>query len=135
MHAFGNLKTISEPDPQFGTVTTSYTYDILNHLTNVSMPRGSNTQTRTFNYASGNTVGAYLLSATNPENGTVTCAYNSDRTLHTKTDAKGQVLTYLFDQYGRILQVSSGNPGTGIRTYTYDSNSVDSTYSLTLWDD
>ncbi len=36
------------------------------------MPRGSNTQTRSFNYNVGKTVGIDLLSATNPENGTVT---------------------------------------------------------------
>jgi hypothetical protein len=51
---------------------TNYTYDILGHLTQVSMPRGATTQTRTFNYTSGNSVGAHLLSATNPENGQVT---------------------------------------------------------------
>jgi len=36
---------------------------------------GCYTQTRTFNYATGNTIGAFLLSATNPENGTVTYTY------------------------------------------------------------
>ena len=51
------------------------------------MPRGSNTQTRSFNYLTGSTVGIDL-SATNPENGTVNYTYNSDHTLHTKTDAK-----------------------------------------------
>ena len=38
----------------------------------LTVPRGSNTQTRTFNYNVGTTVGIDLLSATNPENGTVT---------------------------------------------------------------
>jgi len=49
MDAFGNLTEVSETDPSLGTVTTTYTYDMLNHLTGVSMPRGSTTQTRTFN--------------------------------------------------------------------------------------
>jgi hypothetical protein len=57
---------------------TSYVYDLMNHLTLVSMTRGSTTQTRTFNYTKvGNIVGAELLSATNPENGTVNYTYDS----------------------------------------------------------
>ncbi len=92
MDAFGNLTSVREPDPlnqPTGTLTTSYAYDMLNHLTTVSMPRATGTQTRTFNYTTGTTVGTLLLSATNPENGTVTYAYNTDKTLATKTDAKG----------------------------------------------
>src|ERR1019366_9954096 len=48
--ALGNLVTVVEPDPgnkRNGTLTTSYTYDWMNHVTQVSMPRGSTTQTRT----------------------------------------------------------------------------------------
>ena len=56
--AFGNLVVVQQPDPALGNVATSYTYDVLNHLTSVSMPRGSTTQTRTFNYNSGTTVTA-----------------------------------------------------------------------------
>jgi YD repeat-containing protein len=50
----GNLVTVVEPDPANqpgGTLTTSYTYDWMNHLVGVSMPRGSTTQTRTFVYS------------------------------------------------------------------------------------
>ena len=72
------------------------------------MPRGSNTQTRTFNYLTGTTVGIDLLGATNPENGTVTYTYNSDHTLHTKTDAKSQVFTYSYDSYKRLKQIMVG---------------------------
>ena len=75
MDAFGNLVTVVEPDPTLGNVTTSYTSNVLNHLIHVSMPRGSTTQTRTFNYNSGTTVTGLLQSATNPENGTVTYTY------------------------------------------------------------
>ena len=98
MDAFGNLTTVVEPDAsQTSTnnqATTTYTYDVLNHLIGVSMPRrmpGGNvvTQTRTFNYS-----GAYLLSSTNPENGTVSYGYNADGTLASKTDAKGQTILY-----------------------------------------
>jgi hypothetical protein len=53
--ALGNLTQVQEPDPALGTVSTHYSYDMLNHLTQVSMPRGSNTQTRSFNYITGTT--------------------------------------------------------------------------------
>jgi YD repeat-containing protein len=141
MDAFGNLVVVSEPDPTLGTVTTSYSYDVLNHLTLVSMPRGSNTQTRTFNYNSGTTVTGFLQSATNPENGTVTYTYNSKNLLATKTDAKSQELTYAYDGYNRLTSVSlippytcppppqSCNPPPPqvLRTYYYDTNPLDST--------
>jgi YD repeat-containing protein len=115
MDAFGNLTTVVEPDASqtnaSNQATTTYTYDALNHLIGVSMPRqmpGGNvvTQTSTFNYLVGNTITAYLQSATNPENGTVSYSYNSDGTMATKLDAKGQALTYAYDGYGRVLTVS-----------------------------
>src|ERR1700726_4657452 len=101
MDAFGNLTQVVETDPTLGQVTTNYTYDMLNHLITVSMPRGSNTQTRTFNYipSGTTTVGAYLLSATNPENGTVTYTYNSNGLVASKTDANRQAFTYQYDSY------------------------------------
>src|SRR5229473_1028471 len=127
MDAFGNLTSVVEPDPTYTTVTTAYSYDMLNHLTQVSMPRGSTTQTRSFNYTSGTTVGAHLLSATNPENGTVSYTYNTDHTLNTKTDAKGQVFSYTYDGYKRLLTVSVGS--NLLRTYSYDTNPYDGAYS------
>jgi YD repeat-containing protein len=130
MDAFGNLTQVSEQDPSLGTVTTTYSYDILNHLIGVSMPRGSTTQTRTFNYTnSSNVVGALLLSATNPENGRVTYTYNpTTMTLATKTDNKGQVFNYSYDSLNRLTQVSVG--GTLLRSYFYDMNPDNQSYSL-----
>ena len=70
----GNLVTVTEPDPGGGAnLITSYTYDVLNHLTGVSMPRNGYTQTRSFTCS-----GMDLVSATNPENGTVTYQIRSD---------------------------------------------------------
>ena len=46
----GNLITVLEPDPNNqpgGTLTSSYTYDWMNHVTQVAMTRGSTTQYRT----------------------------------------------------------------------------------------
>ncbi len=107
MNALGQLTQVNEPNPAGGSdYVTTYTYDTLGHLTGVSMPRPSGTQTRTFNY--GNPPGAQLLSATNPENGTVTYTYNSDNTLATKTDAKSQQVQYSYDSYKRVTQIRRG---------------------------
>jgi RHS repeat-associated protein len=146
MDAFGNLTKVVEPDAsQTNTnnqATTTYTYDLLNHLTNVSMPRqmpGGNTvtQSRAFSYG-----GVYLVSTTNPESGTVSYTYNTDGTMATKTDAKaaqgGYYLQYLYDSYGRVTTVQTVKPDplnnnpptvTVLRTYTYDSNPFDPSYS------
>ncbi len=132
MDAFGNLLAVAETDPSLGLVWTYYTYDVLNHLTNVSMPRGGNTQTRTFNYTTSNVVGAFLLSATNPENGTVTYTYNSNNMLASKTDAKGNQLTYQYDSYNRLTSVTWANAPSGaqvLRSYMYDNNTLDSSFS------
>src|SRR5579862_8477835 len=83
------------------------------------MPRGSNTQTRTFNYNTGSTVTGFLQSATNPENGTVTYAYGNNL-LTSKTDAKSQKLIYAYDTYNRLTSVTLSH-STVLRTYTYDA--------------
>lgn len=106
MDALGNLTQVLEPDPEHVnyTYTTTYGYDLLNHLVNVSMPRPTGTQTRTFNY--GNPPGAYLLSATNPENGTVRYTYGPGGLLATRTDAKNQQIRYTYDGYLRLTRKS-----------------------------
>ena len=100
----GNLTTVVEPDPAnapSGTLTTSYTYDWMNHVSQVAMTRGATTQTRTFVY---NDAGL-LTSATNPENGTVSYTYNADNTLLYKHDAKGQDTVYSYDSKQRVTYV------------------------------
>ncbi len=66
-------------------------YDLLNHLTGVSMTRPTGTQTRSFVYN-----GNFLMSATNAENGTVRYAYNGYGKVATRTDAKGQEVVYSY---------------------------------------
>jgi RHS repeat-associated protein len=135
-----NLTAVVEPDPcvSSNSLTTSYTYDWMNHVTGVSMPRpnvsyasngtcsesGSTTQTRTFVY---DNVGR-LTSATNPENGTVSYVYNSDNTLNYKTDAKGQQTVYTYDTEKRVTMVQRYPQGQNHAedqcqrvTYTWDS--------------
>ena len=114
-----------------GTLVTSYTYDALNHLVNVSMPRAGVTQTRTFTY---DPVTQRLTSMTSPEtgtksplvNGTTSYTYNADGTLATRTDPKGQVTKYTYDSYQRVTQVTHGPSATQIDpnqtyNYTYDT--------------
>ena len=111
---------------------TTYTYDVWNNLSGVSMTRGSSTQTRTFVYN-----GPYLQSATNPENGTVTYTYNTtNNKIATKTDAKGQVVKYTYDSYARLTEVqrypqglSNAEDTCQQEQYFYDTNPFDSNYS------
>ena len=119
----GNLKSVIEPDPAYGspaapgsaqnidcasypapsqTLGTCYAYDVLKNLTTVRMPRSNGTQTRTFTYQAGTN---WLLTATNPENGTVT--YTRDKAGHvlSRVDAIGQTTSYTYDGYNRLTQV------------------------------
>ncbi len=102
LDAMGNLVQVTEQDPSLGQVQANYTYNLRSQLIQVSMPRGSTTQTRTFNYdlATGR-----LTSAANPENGTVSYTYNADGTVATKTDAKNQQVQYTYDSYRRVTQI------------------------------
>ncbi len=139
MDALGQLVQVNEPNPPGGSdYVTTYGYDSLGHLISVNMPRPTGTQTRTFNY--GNPPSGQLLSATNPENGTVTYTYNSDKTLATKTDAKNQQVQYTYDSYHRVTLIKRGtlDPNNGYQftedacqreTYSYDTNPYDGTFS------
>jgi YD repeat-containing protein len=128
--AFGNLVQVTEPNPAGGNLETYYTYDGLNNLTQVSMPRGGYTQTRTFVYN-----GRRLTSATNPENGTVNYTYNTDWTVATRTDARGVEVAYDYETYGRLYRVRLRDP-YGYTTqvqYYYDSNPFDPYVSEYAW--
>jgi len=129
--AFGNLVTVLEPDPTSNPgppssppvypvtsapsneLLTSYTYDQLGHLTQVTMPRSTGTQTRTFIY---DPTTQRLTSATNPENSTVSYTYNADGTLASKLDANGNTETYTYDSYGRLTGIPDRH-----QTFTWDT--------------
>jgi YD repeat-containing protein len=130
---FGNLTQVTEPNPSGGTAyTTYYTYDVLGHLIQVQMPRPgfSTTQTRSWSYT-GNT----LMSATNPENGTVSYTYSGNK-VASRTDAKGQATVYTYDSLARLTEVQRYPSGTGNpedtcqrENYYYDgSNPLSSSY-------
>ncbi len=121
---FGNLIQVTEPNPAGGTLLTSYAYGLLGHLKTVTMPRSTGTQTRSFAYS-----GNLLMSATNPENGTVSYTYNAYNKVATRTDAKGQATAYTYDSYARLTEVQrypsgiSGGEDTCQReTYYYDGS-------------
>ncbi|MCC6539427.1 MAG: hypothetical protein IT162_17885, partial [Bryobacterales bacterium] len=99
----GNLVKVTEPNPAGGAdYITNYTYDLKNRLTQVSMPRPTGTQTRTFTYDSNDKV----LTATNPETGTVTNTYEaSTGLLQHKIDAKSNKVAYTYDTYKRVTEI------------------------------
>ena len=139
-NAMGQLVRVIEPNPVEGGADwiTEYTYDVLGHLTGVSMPRGGAPQTRTFVYT-----GADLTSATNPENGTVTYQYDASHKVTKRTDAKGRRRGTCTTHYGRLTQVqhwaliSDWHTGQYVLTeqrqqrvdYYYDSNPMNGSYS------
>jgi len=93
------------------------------------MPRSAGTQTRTFVYN-----GKYLMSATNPENGTVNYTYNANGKLASKSDAKGQQIVYTYDAYLRLTQIqrypTPGNEDPCQRTlFYYDTNPFNGSFS------
>src|ERR1041385_4000664 len=112
--ALGRLTNVFE-DPSGLNYQTSYTYDVLNDLTQVS--QGS--QTRTFVYDSLKR----LTSATNPENGSAGYTYDNNGNLLTRTDARGVVTTIAYDVLNRPT-AKTYSDGTPNIAYFYDSQSL-----------
>jgi RHS repeat-associated protein len=111
--ALGRVTTVYE-DPNGLNYQTSYSYDVLDNLTQVSQ----GTQTRTFVYDSLRR----LTSATNPESGTVSYQYDNNGNLAQKTDARGVVTTFgMYDALNRVTS-RSYNDGTPAVTYSYDTS-------------
>ena len=133
MDALGNLINLLEPDTPNGyNNSTTYSYNGLNQLTNVTMATASGTQTRTFAYT-----GLDMTSTTNPENGTVTYTYDGAHHVLSKTDAIGQQIQYSYDLYGRRTGEYYYHFVGGSLTldpnqtvlYYYDSNPFEPTFS------
>jgi RHS repeat-associated protein len=121
--ARGNLIRVDEPTDSggLGTVaspnqSTAYTYDLLNNLTSVT--QGS--QTRTYSYSSL----SRLLSAVNPESGSISYTYDNNGNLATRTDARNVVTTYAYDRLDRVItKTYSGETdyATPTASYFYDN--------------
>lgn len=93
--ALGRLKEVYE-DPLSLNYLTSYQYDTLDNLITVTQ----GTQTRTFTYNSLK----QLLSASNPESGTVGYQYDDAGNLLVKTDARGVSTHFAYDAFNRVTR-------------------------------
>jgi RHS repeat-associated protein len=108
----GRLTQVIE-DPNGLNYSTTYVYDTVGNLTQVNQ----GVQTRNFAYS---TLGR-LLSATNPESGTINYAYFDSGDLHSRSDARGFVASMTYDAMHRILTKSYLGDGgvTPNVTYSY----------------
>jgi RHS repeat-associated protein len=135
--ALGHLTQVSEGTAAY---ITQYTYDALNNLTCVEQHGGvsgtgcssapSNDATsqwhvRRFSYDSL----SRLLTAKNPETGTVTYGYNTDSFMTSKKDARGIKITYTPDKLNRVTQ-KTYTDSTPTVTYSYDAYASGSNYGI-----
>jgi YD repeat-containing protein len=114
--ALGRVIKITE-DPDGLNYETYYSYDALDNLRQVT--QGS--QTRTFVYDSL----ARLVSATNPENGTMTYDYDPNGNLVGRTDDRGVKTTMNYDALNRVRSKTYAglNPeGTAVANATTPVN-------------
>lgn len=129
--ALGRLVDVMEPNGQQAsggapTMETDYQYDALNDLLRVDQWGGasgsSSDRLRQFTYDSF----GQLISATNPETGTIQYTYDPDRNLKTKTDARGIVRTYFYDALNRLTgdSFSKDTTGSPVSCYQYDTTSL-----------
>ncbi len=116
-NALGHLKVAREPNPgtgQFPGFDTTYTYDVLNNLTQVVQE----SQSRGFTYDSL----SRLRAESQPESGNSTYDYDANSNLIWKTDSQGTTTNYNgYDQLNRPATVSYTD-GTPTVSYTYDTS-------------
>ncbi len=123
----GRLTQVFE-DPAGLNYETDYAYDALDNLLTVNQKGGStnsaNWRTRTFTYNSL----SQLLTAANPESGTITYAYDNNGNLLTKvapapnqTGSATVTTTFTYDQLNRLTQKSFSDGVTPTVKYGYDA--------------
>lgn len=101
--------------------TTSYTYNSLGSLKQVTPSSGPVRQWTYYGSADSNGAHGLLKSETHPENGTVSYTYHAAGNLKTKTDASGQLTTLTYDGNNRLSFVD--RPGTLYDTdISYDAS-------------
>lgn len=123
----GRLVSVVEPDGNSKTPTstmeTDYTYSGLDDITQVVQAGASvNPVVRTFQYDPA----SRLTVALNPETGKVQYSYDLDGNLSTKTDARGIITTYRYDNRNRLISKSYSNDASGTPTtcYQYSGSGV-----------
>jgi len=131
--ALGRLIQVIEPNgaTQTPTMETDYGYDLLNNLLSVNQWGGayncctSTERVRTFTY---DNIGR-LLTAQNPETGTITYKYLTDSFGYCagdqslpckKTDARNISISYAYDSVNRLSTKTYSNSEPTVR-YTYDA--------------
>jgi RHS repeat-associated protein len=119
----GRLTQVFEPNTSGSFVNeTDYQYDVLDDLLSVQQKGNTTVSTqwraRTFTYNSLSQV----LTAANPESGTITYAYDNEGKLLTKTDARSIVTTYTYDALHRVTGKTFSN-GDATISYFYDQAS------------
>ena len=112
---------------------TNYVYDALDNLKSVTQDG----QVRSFTYDAVRR----LLTASNPESGTVTYSYDNVGNLVSKTDARGRITCYGsltgascasgYDALNRLTRKSYYPDGTPTVTYTYDTGATKGVGRLT----
>jgi RHS repeat-associated protein len=123
-NASHKLTKVVMPNPNGGSnLETHYSYDALGNLASVKMPRSGGTQTRKFQYDSG----GRIVSRQHAESGKQNFIYNSDGTLASKTDAKGQSEVYTRDSFKRVTSVQRYDKAGKLQahespTFVYDAN-------------
>ncbi len=129
--ALGRLIQVFEPNAAGSLIMeTDYQYDVLNNLLCVHQ-RGTDTtpdkactdptvpaawRPRKFTYNSL----SQLLTANNPESGTITYTYDSDGNVLTKLDARGITTTYFYDAIHRLTKKTYSDSTPQV-TYWYDA--------------
>ncbi len=102
---------------------TRYSYDLLGNLTAATQRIGTagTTQTRSFNYDSLRR----LISAVNPENGTISYRYDNNGNLTDRTDSRVPAVT-LINAYDALNRITSRaySDGTPTVSYGYDVSTV-----------
>ncbi|HET6843007.1 MAG TPA: RHS repeat-associated core domain-containing protein [Candidatus Angelobacter sp.] len=121
----GGVTGGTDGPPVFGghAYTTLYSYDALGNLLKVTQQGGTTDQTkwrvRSFTYDSL----SRLLTANNPESGTITYQYDNNGNVTSKTDARGVTESVNYDALDRVTAVSYSD-GTRGAVYTYDQTGV-----------
>ncbi|MFC3651917.1 RHS repeat-associated core domain-containing protein [Dyella humi] len=97
---------------QTANTKTTYTYDALDRITQVTDPSGFNT-TYQYDGLSDPT------SSTSPDSGTKASTYDTAGNVLTAVDAKGNTVTYTYDASNRRLTGTYADPTQNV-TYVYD---------------
>ena len=107
---------------------TKYSYDALDDLKQVTQQIGTTgtTQTRTFDYDGLKR----LISAFNPESGTISYSYDNNSNLLTKTDSRVPAVTttYDYDALNRVKSRTYTGSSTPAVAFKYDAQSLPANY-------